>query len=224
MQREFCCRECHVLFIVHRSFDRFHPNVYADGNICLDILQNRWSPTYDVSAILTSIQVWLLTIPAHKLYVTESLDRHYFVYSVSQSLLDEPNPNSPANSQASELYVKNRREYEKKVKAIVEQSWVAFGDDKDDKDKKAKQCAREPSSVQLRTIFSTAYSSTLDLSSTRCIISRFISLVMYQATLYHSIRPFYYCTFCSGLIAVFTGERAFKVQDSVCFCRSLALR
>lgn len=35
----------------------FHPNVYADGGICLDILQNRWSPTYDVAAILTSIQV-----------------------------------------------------------------------------------------------------------------------------------------------------------------------
>ncbi|KAM6323267.1 ubiquitin-conjugating enzyme E2 A isoform 2-T2 [Podargus strigoides] len=34
----------------------FHPNVYADGSICLDILQNRWSPTYDVSSILTSIQ------------------------------------------------------------------------------------------------------------------------------------------------------------------------
>ena len=40
----------------------FHPNVYADGGICLDILQNRWSPTYDVSAILTSIQVKNLTI------------------------------------------------------------------------------------------------------------------------------------------------------------------
>lgn len=38
----------------------FHPNVYADGGICLDILQNRWSPTYDVSAILTSIQVNIL--------------------------------------------------------------------------------------------------------------------------------------------------------------------
>uniref|UniRef100_G1P562 Ubiquitin conjugating enzyme E2 A n=10 Tax=Yangochiroptera TaxID=30560 RepID=G1P562_MYOLU len=58
----------------------FHPNVYADGSICLDILQNRWSPTYDVSSILTSIQ----------------------------SLLDEPNPNSPANSQAAQLYQENK--------------------------------------------------------------------------------------------------------------------
>ena len=41
-----------------------------------------------------------------------------------QSLLDEPNPNSPANSQAAQLYQENRREYEKKVLAIVEQSWM----------------------------------------------------------------------------------------------------
>lgn len=36
--------------------EMFHPNVYATGELCLDILQNRWSPTYDVAAILTSIQ------------------------------------------------------------------------------------------------------------------------------------------------------------------------
>jgi len=72
----------------------FHPNIYADGGICLDILQNRWSPTYDVSAILTSIQ----------------------------SLLSDPNPNSPANSMAAQLFKENRREYEKRVKACVENS------------------------------------------------------------------------------------------------------
>lgn len=41
----------------------FHPNVYGSGELCLDILQNRWSPTYDVAAILTSVQryVYLLS-------------------------------------------------------------------------------------------------------------------------------------------------------------------
>lgn len=38
----------------------FHPNIYGDGRLCLDILQSRWSPTYDVAAILTSIQVHMI--------------------------------------------------------------------------------------------------------------------------------------------------------------------
>ena len=33
----------------------FHANIYADGGICLDILQNRCSPTFDVSANLTKL-------------------------------------------------------------------------------------------------------------------------------------------------------------------------
>jgi ubiquitin-protein ligase len=31
--------------------------VYNDGQICLDILQNHWSPIYDVAAVLASLQV-----------------------------------------------------------------------------------------------------------------------------------------------------------------------
>mmetsp|Transcript_19252 Transcript_19252/g.33127 ORF Transcript_19252/g.33127 Transcript_19252/m.33127 type:complete len:180 (+) Transcript_19252:149-688(+) len=73
----------------------FHPNVYADGSICLDILQNQWSPIYDIAAILTSIQ----------------------------SLLCDPNPNSPANSEAARLYEENKREYYRRVKQVVEESW-----------------------------------------------------------------------------------------------------
>ncbi|KAK4080381.1 hypothetical protein Trihar35433_1486 [Trichoderma harzianum] len=73
----------------------FHPNVYATGELCLDILQNRWSPTYDVAAVLTSIQ----------------------------SLLNDPNTGSPANVEASNLYKDNRKEYTKRVRETVERSW-----------------------------------------------------------------------------------------------------
>ncbi|CDP08518.1 unnamed protein product [Coffea canephora] len=34
----------------------FHPNVDVYGNICLDILQDKWSSAYDVRTILLSIQ------------------------------------------------------------------------------------------------------------------------------------------------------------------------
>lgn len=44
--------------------------------------------------------------------------------SLFQSLLSDPNPNSPANSMAAQLYKENRREYEKRVKACVEQSFI----------------------------------------------------------------------------------------------------
>ncbi|KAJ9116192.1 Ubiquitin-conjugating enzyme E2 2 [Naganishia adeliensis] len=78
----------------------FHPNVYNNGELCLDILQNRWSPTYDVMAILTSVQ----------------------------SLLNDPNPGSPANAEAAQLFRDNMKEYIRRVRLIVDESWV---DDED---------------------------------------------------------------------------------------------
>ncbi|KAI5420268.1 Ubiquitin-conjugating enzyme E2 2, partial [Lathyrus oleraceus] len=72
----------------------FHPNIYADGSICLDILQNQWSPIYDVAAILTSIQ----------------------------SLLCDPNPNSPANSEAARTsQLENKQELN--LEHIKESNW-----------------------------------------------------------------------------------------------------
>ena len=81
----------------------FHPNIYQDGRICLDILQAQWTPIYDVAAILTSIQ----------------------------SLLNDPNPNSPANAEAAQLYQENRREYNRRVIEMVEST---FGDGEFDGD------------------------------------------------------------------------------------------
>ncbi len=40
-----------------------------------------------------------------------------------QSLLCDPNPNSPANSEAARLYNENRREYNRRVQEVVEVSW-----------------------------------------------------------------------------------------------------
>ena len=36
--------------------DCYHPNVDKFGNICLDILKEKWSSAYDVKSLLLSIQ------------------------------------------------------------------------------------------------------------------------------------------------------------------------
>jgi ubiquitin-conjugating enzyme E2 A len=92
----------------------FHPNVYGTGELCLDILQNRWSPTYDVAAILTSIQ--RCVIPLTRITQRQMLTK-------AHSLLNDPNTSSPANVEASNLYKENRKEYTKRVRETVEKSW-----------------------------------------------------------------------------------------------------
>lgn len=65
----------------------WHPNVDMSGNICLDILKEKWSAVYNVQTILLSLQ----------------------------SLLGEPNNSSPLNAQAAQLYDENPEEYKKIV-------------------------------------------------------------------------------------------------------------
>ncbi|CAH9072371.1 unnamed protein product [Cuscuta europaea] len=73
----------------------FHPNVDVYGNICLDILQDKWSSAYDVRTILLSIQ----------------------------SLLGEPNISSPLNTQAAALWG-NQEEYRKMVEKLYKPNTV----------------------------------------------------------------------------------------------------
>lgn len=75
----------------------FHPNVYTDGTLCLDLLQDQWSPCHNVSSLLTSIQ----------------------------SLLTDPNPASPANPDAAQLYQGDRQAYNQKVRRLARKSLEA---------------------------------------------------------------------------------------------------
>lgn len=103
--------------------DMFHPNVYATGELCLDILQNRWSPTYDVAAVLTSIQRCVLREPTRAAFSTSKMGSTRGLTDLFNSLLNDPNTGSPANVEASNLYKDNRKEYTKRVRETVEKSW-----------------------------------------------------------------------------------------------------
>lgn len=63
----------------------WHPNVDMSGNICLDILKEKWSAVYNVTSILLSLQ----------------------------SLLNNPNNASPLNAQAAELWDSDPKEYKR---------------------------------------------------------------------------------------------------------------
>lgn len=69
----------------------FHPNVYPSGTVCLSILNEDedWRPSITIKQILLGIQ----------------------------DLLDNPNPNSPAQAEPYQLYVSNRQEYLRRVRA-----------------------------------------------------------------------------------------------------------
>ena len=71
----------------------FHPNVSLYVSLCLSILNEEegWKPAITIKEILLGIQ----------------------------SLLNEPNPDSPAQAEAYNLFRKDRAAYDKKIRQIV---------------------------------------------------------------------------------------------------------
>lgn len=91
----------------------FHPNVYADGKLCISILHpagddphgyedasERWNPSRSPEAILVSVL----------------------------SIFDCPNHESPANVEAGRLLREDPKEFRKRVRACVRKSQEAAGE------------------------------------------------------------------------------------------------
>ena len=71
----------------------YHPNISTAGLICLDLLIDRWLPSFHVASLLVSIR----------------------------SFLDDPNPEHGLNNDALEMYRTNKAGYESQVKKYIQQ-------------------------------------------------------------------------------------------------------
>lgn len=65
----------------------YHPNIDLQGNICLNILREDWSPVLNLNGVFMGLNILFL----------------------------EPNPNDPLNKDAANVLVKNKKQFERNV-------------------------------------------------------------------------------------------------------------
>ncbi|KAI5953181.1 UBC12 [Candida jiufengensis] len=75
----------------------YHPNIDLDGNICLNILREDWSPVLSLNSILIGLNFLFL----------------------------EPNPNDPLNKEAANMLVKDKKQFERNVYNSMRGSYIS---------------------------------------------------------------------------------------------------
>lgn len=69
----------------------YHPNIDIDGNVCLNILREDWSPVLNLNSVLMGLNFLFL----------------------------EPNPNDPLNKEAANMLVKNKTRFARNVSDLM---------------------------------------------------------------------------------------------------------
>jgi ubiquitin-conjugating enzyme E2 M len=74
----------------------YHPNIDLEGNVCLNILREDWSPVLNLNSVLIGLNFLFL----------------------------EPNPNDPLNKDAANVLVKNRALFTKNVRESMKGRYI----------------------------------------------------------------------------------------------------